>query len=147
MRNSRGLPIISLIAAAILALVVTASHEGEGGALTELELGGAAWVIGLTIYGLQGLISIAIEGQELRPGRMPAHLTDPLSLGIAILSLAVIAIAALLGYGISSDWGPSPLGVIAGIGCIAIAFIAVFYKEGFLGDEASFDERDDGVPW
>jgi hypothetical protein len=145
MRNSRGLPIISLAAAAVLALIVLATH-GDG-PLTELELGGAAWVVGLTIYGLQGLISIAIEGEELKPGRMPPHLTDPLSLGIAILSIAVIVIAALLGYGVSSDWSVRTLGFIAGIGCIAIASIAVFYKEGFIGDEARFDERDDGVPW
>ena len=145
MRNSRGLPIISLAAAAVLALIVLATH-GDG-PLTELELGGAAWVVGLTIYGLQGLISIAIEGEELKPGRMPPHLTDPLSLGIAILSIAVIATAALLGYGVSSDWSPRTLGIFAGIGCIAIAAIAVFYKEGFIGDEARFDERDDGVPW
>jgi hypothetical protein len=145
MRNSPGLPIISLAAAAVLALIVLATHDQ--GPLTELELGGAAWVVGLTIFGLQGLISIAIEGEELRPGRMPPHLTDPLSLGIAVLSLGVIVMAALLGYGISSDWEARPLGVVAGIGCIVIAAIAVFYKEGFIGDEARFDERDDGVPW
>lgn len=145
MRNSPGLPIFCLVVAAVLALILTGTHER--GTLNALELGGVAWVVGLSIFGLQGLISIAVEGEELRPGRTPPHLTDPLSLGIAILSLAVIAIAALLGYGVTSDWEAGTLGGLAGIGCIAIALIAVFYKEGFVGDDASFDQREDGVPW
>lgn len=145
MRNSPVLPILGLIVAAVLAIVVAVSYDT--GPLTELELGGVAWAVGLSVYGLQGLISIAIEGQEVHPGRVPPRLTNPLSLSIAVLSLALVVIAGFLGYGLRNDWSDERLGVFAGIGCIVIALIAVFYKEGFVGDEASFDLRDDGVPW
>jgi hypothetical protein len=145
MRNSPALPVVSLVAAVILAIIVAASRDG--GPLTELELGGIAWAIGLLIFGLQGLISVAVEGQKLEPGRVRPRLTSPLSLGIVVLSLALLGIAALLAYGVSKDWTASTLGGLAGAGCFVIALIAVFYKEGFVGDEAGFDEREDGVPW
>lgn len=145
MRNSPVLPTLCLIVSVALAILVALTHDP--GPLTELELGGIAWSIGLAVFGLQGLISVAIEGQELHPGRVPPRLTNPLSLAITLLSLALLVIAGLLAYGVTSDWNADALGAFAGIGCIVIALIAVFYKEAVVGDEASFDERDDGVPW
>ena len=38
-------------------------------------------------------------------------------------------------------------GVAAGAGCVFLATLLVCYKEAFLGDEARFDDREDGVPW
>jgi hypothetical protein len=145
MRNSPTLPVLSLIVAAVLALVVAATHDT--GPLKELELGGVAWVVGLAVFGLQGLISIAVEGEEVHPGLVRSRLTNPLSLSIAVLSIALVVIAGFLGYGLRNDWSHGRLGALAGIGCIAIALIAVVYKEGFVGEEGTFDLRDDGVPW
>jgi hypothetical protein len=145
MRNSPALPIASLIAAAILTVVLIIEYSGRP--LSELEIGGIAWALGLAVYGLQGLVSILVEGEELRPGRVLPRLTEQLTLSIGILSLALVVIAGFLGYGVTSDWSPRRLGVLAGIGCVLIALIAVAYKEGFVGDEACFDEREDGVPW
>jgi hypothetical protein len=145
MRNSPRLPAVALAAAAVLALVVWWTHDA--GPLNELELGGVAWVIGLLIFGLQGLLSVVVEGEELHPGRVQPRLTGVLSVGIVLFSAALIATATLLAYGLTDDWSPEWLGVLAGAGCLEVAFLLVFYKEGFLGDEASFDEREDGVPW
>lgn len=145
MRNSPGLPITCLIAAVILGIIVAASRDG--GPLTELQLGGIAWVIGLVIFGVQGLISVAVEGQELHEGRTLPRLTSPLTFGVVVLALALLAVASLLSYGVANDWGVGALGGLAGAGCILIALIAIFYKEGFIGDEACFDDREDGVPW
>ena len=145
MKNSPRLPSVAL--AVSLALAATVWLTDGDGPLTELELGGIAWAIGLAIFGLQGLLSVLVEGEELHPGRVPPRVTDPLSVGIVVLSLAILAAAAALAYGLTADWGPEAIGVIAGAGCLAVALILVFYKEGFVGDEASFDEREDGVPW
>ena len=145
MRNSPTLPWLAIVVAAVLAVAVWASH-GEG-PLTELELGGIAWSIGLAIFGLQGLISVLVEGQELRPGRVLPRLTDPLSVAIVLFSLALFAMAVLLGYGLIDDWDEAALGALAGGGCLVLSLLLVLYKEAFVGDEASFDERDDGVPW
>jgi ABC-type transport system involved in cytochrome c biogenesis permease subunit len=145
MRNGVALPVVALIAAAILTIVVLAS-KGSG-PLTELELGGVAGAMTLAIYAVQGLISVAIEGRELHPGRVQPRLTDPLSLAILVISLALLGVAAALAYGLTHDWTPSQLGGTAGAGCLLLALVVVVYKEAFVGDEASFDDREDGVPW
>jgi peptidoglycan/LPS O-acetylase OafA/YrhL len=145
MRNSPRLPGVALVVALILAGTVWVTHGN--GPLTELELGGVAWAIGLAIFGLQGLLSVLVEGEELEPGRVRPRLTDVLSVGIAVFSVALFAAAIVLAYGLTADWSTGALGVVAGAGCLAVAFLLVFYKEGFVGDEACFDEREDGVPW
>ena len=145
MRNSTRLPAVSLLVSLALAATVWLTH-GDG-PLTELELGGIAWAIALAIFGLQGLLSVLVEGEELHPGRVPPRLTGPLTVGIVVFSLTLLAIATALAYGLTADWGPEAIGALAGAGSLAVAFILVFYKEGFVGDEARFDEREDGVPW
>jgi hypothetical protein len=104
-------------------------------------------VLGLAVFGFQGLVSIMVEGKELHPGRVLPRLTEQLTLSIAILSLALLVLTGFLAYGLTSDWHSRTLGILAGVGCILIALIAISYKEGFVGDEAGFDLREDGVPW
>jgi peptidoglycan/LPS O-acetylase OafA/YrhL len=133
MRNSPRLPAVALVAAVALAGIVWLTHGN--GPLTELELGGIAWSIGL------------VEGQELHPGRVRPRLTGPLSVGIVVLALALVGTAVALAWGLTGNWGPEALGWVAGAGCLILAVMLVLYKEGFVGDEASFDEREDGVPW
>lgn len=145
MRNGPALPFVAIVAAIVLSIVVMATHGP--GPLSVLELGAVAWAITLAVYGVQGIVSVLIEGQELHPGRVRPRITGPLSLGIVVLSLALFGDAVLLAYGITSDWSPSRLGGIAGAGCLLLAIVVVAYKEAFVGDEASFDRRDDGVPW
>jgi hypothetical protein len=147
MRNTLALPIISLIFAVGLVIAVLISYGDETGPLSELELGGVAWAVGLAVYGVQGLISVLLEGRELRPGRTPPRLTGPLSVLIVLGSLALIGIAATLAVGLVDDWRTSVLGSLAGAGCLVMALLFIFYKEAFFGDEATFDNRDDGVPW
>jgi hypothetical protein len=147
--NSPRLPAVALLLAAGLALVVALSYDGGDGVfvLSELEIGFAAAAFTLAVFGAQGLISVLLEGRRLRPGRVPPRLTDELSRAIVVFSLALFAIAVTLASGLVSDWRPRVIGVAAGGGCLVLAFLLVFYKEAFLGDEAGFDDRDDGVPW
>ena len=147
MRNSPMLPMLSLIVALALGLYTIYSARQSDGPLTELQLGAIAAAISLAIFGIQGLISIVVEGQELHPGHAPARLTNGLSIGIAALSLVLIAVAALLAFSIAADWQIEAVGTLAGIGSITLALLLVFYKEAYIGDEATFDDRQDGVPW
>src|SRR4051812_6151204 len=147
MRNTPSLPIAAIILAIVLAIAVIVSTGGDSGSLTELELAGVAWAIGLSVFGAQGLISVWVEGRELRPGRIPARITGLLSSGIILLSLALFGIAVLLAIGLTSDWHLEALGLLAGAGCVVLAVLLVFYKEAYVGDEATLDNRDDGVPW
>ena len=148
MTNSPRLPIASLILAGILTIAAALTIDpGEPLPLSELQLGAVGGAVTLAVFGIQGLISVLLEGRELRPGIAAPHLTDPLSAAIVIVSLLLFGDALLLGYGIVNGWGTAALGIAAGAGCVFLATLLVCYKEAFLGDEARFDDREDGVPW
>ena len=151
MRNSSRLPILAVVVAvllAILAVVVYRSHAPRHPfSLNELEIGLVAWALALAIYGLQGLISVVSEGQELHLGRSAPRLTDPLSGAIVVLALLLFADAVVLAIGIGSGWRPEAIGIFAGAGCLDLAILLILYKEAFVGDEACLDEIDDGIPW
>jgi ABC-type transport system involved in cytochrome c biogenesis permease subunit len=148
MRNSASLPVAGL-ALAVALTVVTAltATRGERIPLTELELGGVAAALALAVFGVQGLISVALEGRELRPGRVAPRLTGPLSAAIVLCSLVLFGVALALAFGIAEEWEIEVIGPLAGAGCVVLALLLVFYKEAFVGDEAAFDDRQDGVPW
>jgi hypothetical protein len=137
----------SLALALLLGLHIAYEIGQSDGPLTELQLGEIAAAISLAIFGIQGLVSVAVEGQELHPGRSPARLTNGLSIGITALSIILIVVAGLLAFAIAADWEIEAVGTLAGIGSIVISLLLVFYKEAFIGDEATFDDRQDGVPW
>ena len=148
MTNSPRLPIASLILAMLLAIAATTTlNPAQPLPLSELQLGAVGGALTLAVFGIQGLISVMLEGRELRPGMTPPHLTNPLSAAIVIVSILLFGDALLLGYGIVTGWGTAALGVAAGAGCVFLATLLVCYKEAFLGDEARFDDREDGVPW
>jgi hypothetical protein len=146
MRNSPWLPTIALIVA-FLAGVYVGVVAGDDDPLNELQLGLAAGALALAIFGVQGLISVLVEGETLRLGRRLPRLTDALSIGIMALTLVLFCIALLLAYGIADDWRTLVIGSLAGAGCIVLALLLVFYKEAYLGDEAELEPRDDGIPW
>lgn len=153
MDNSPKLPYVSIVLAVAAAAVAALSYYRRGGDesavffLNELEIGLVALSVTLVIFAVQGLISVISEGRALVPGRVPPRLTNLLSLAIVIASLVLFADAILLGIGLVSDWDVWIIGWIAGGGCFLLAIILVFYKEAFVGDEARFDERNDGIPW
>jgi hypothetical protein len=146
--NSPRLPAVAFILASLLAIAAAAAIDPDRPLpLSELQLGAVAGALTLAVFGIQGLISVLLEGRELRPGMAPPHLTNPLSAAIVIVSILLFGDALLLGYGIVIGWGTAALGVAAGAGCVFLATLLVCYKEAFLGDEARFDDREDGVPW
>ncbi len=150
MRNTPTIPIVALVVAAIIAiatLIRYLSIDRDADVLTEGQIGLAAWAFALAIYGVQGLVSVLLEGRELHIGRVQPRLTNPLSLAIVAFAVILLTDAVLLGYGIIEDWEPMAIGTLAGVGCLVLALLLIFYKEAFVGDETRFDEREDGVPW
>jgi hypothetical protein len=146
--NSPRLPFVALILAGLLAIAAAVTTDpGAPLPLSELQLGAVGGALTLAVFGIQGLISVLLEGRQLRPGTAPPHLTNPLSAAIVIVSILLFGDALLLGYGIVIGWGTAALGIAAGAGCVFLATLLVCYKEAFLGDEARFDDREDGVPW
>ncbi|MDP9366200.1 MAG: hypothetical protein M3Q10_18595 [Chloroflexota bacterium] len=151
MDNSPRLPTVSILLAIGLGLITGASflsrEVGDVPFLSEAEIGMVAIGFTLAIFGVQGLISVLLEGRQLHPGIVRPRLTDPLSIAIIVSSVVLFGIAVALAYGIVLDWSPIALGLVAGAGCLILAMLLVFYKEAFVGDEACFDDREDGVPW
>lgn len=148
MKNSPWLPVAALVLAAVLSIVaIVTTGAGSPVPLSELQIGAIGGALALATFGIQGLISVGLEGEELRPGRVSPHLTDPLSAAIIVAALLLLVDALLLGYGIVNGWDTARLGVTAGIGCTLLAALLIFYKEAFLGNEAHFDDREDGTPW
>ncbi len=151
MENAKGLPIAAIVAAGFLVVAAVLSYLGRETEgifhLNELEIGLIAAAFGLLIFGVQGLISVLLEGTRLHPGRVRPRLTNPLSVAIVLFSIVLLALSFALGYGIYVDWDPEVIGTLAGVGCLDLALLLVFYKEAFVGDEACFDDREDGVPW
>jgi hypothetical protein len=147
MRNSAGLPIVAIVIGIAMLLLVANNHAVNPGHFNVVEIGAIAAAATLFVYGAMGLISVLVEGRELQPGTTPPHLTGSLSASIAVISLLLVVTGGALAYGIADDWGITPIGLLAGLGCFLMAALFVAYKEGFLGEEARFDRRDDGVPW
>jgi hypothetical protein len=147
MRNTAGVPILAIVTAIALLLLVANNHAVNPGHFNVIEIGAIAAAAALLVYGVMGLISVAVEGRELEPGTSPPHLTGSLSISIVVISLLLIATGGTLAYALASDWGRTAVGLLAALGCFLMAGLLVAYKEGFLGEEARFDRRDDGVPW
>ena len=150
MQNSPGIPLASLVVA--IALVVVAAVSGMAGvgrdpALTELQIGATAWALALGIFGVQGLVSIIVEGRQVVPGIIKPRLTNSLSAVIAAASILLFMLAGLTGLAIVSGQSTAVIGTAAGAGCLDLGLLLVFYKEAFIGHEAHLDVRQDGVPW
>jgi hypothetical protein len=150
MQNSPGIPLVALVVALALATITMLSviaGVGGGIALNELQLGATAWALALGIYGVQGIVSIVVEGRQVLPGTINPRLNNPLSAVIAALSVLLFVLAGLTGFAIVSGQSTALIGTAAGAGCLDLGLLLLFYKEAFIGHEAHLDLRHDGVPW
>jgi len=150
MQNSPGIPLAALVVALALAIITMLSviaGVGGGIALNELQLGATAWALALGIYGVQGIVSIVVEGRQVLPGTIKPRLNNPLSAVIAALSVLLFGLAGLTGFAIVSGQSTALIGSAAGAGCLDLGLLLLFYKEAFIGHEAHLDLRHDGVPW
>jgi hypothetical protein len=150
MQNSPGIPLVALVAAMALAVITGLSviaGVGGGVALNELQIGAAAWTLAVGLFGVQGFISIVVEGRRLAPGVINPRMNNQIGTTIATLSVALFSLAAITGLAIASGQSPAVIGTAAGSGCLTLGLLLLFYKEAFVGHEAHLDLRQDGVPW
>ena len=150
MQNSPGIPLAAIIAAIVLAGATIASIMlGVGGdpALNELQIGAVAWAVTLGIFGVQGIVSIVVEGRQLFVGTIGPHLTNPLSAAIAACSILLLILAGLTGLVIVSGQPMAIVGSVAAAGCLDLGLVLLLYKEAFVGHEAHLEPRQDGIPW
>ncbi len=150
MYNSPGIPLAALVVAVALAIVTIGSlMAGMGGdpALNELQIGATAWALALGVFGVQGIVSIVLEGQQLVPGTIAPRRNNPLSAAVAAFSVLLCILAGLTGLAIVSGQPTTVVGLAAGAGCLNLGLLLLFYKEAFIGHEAHLDPRQDGVPW
>lgn len=115
--------------------------------LSPIEIGLVAFALTLLIFAVQGFISVALEGRELQVGRIAPHLTNKISASLLIGSIVLLILSLVLGTGVALGWSVKVIGSLAGLGAIILALMLAPYKEGFVGSEAHFDDRNDGVPW
>jgi hypothetical protein len=150
MQNSPGVPLATLVVAIALATITILSviaGVGGGTALNELQIGATAWALALGLFGLQGIVSIIVEGRQVFPGIIMPRLNTLLSAAIAALSVLLFVLAGLTGFAIISGQSTALIGTAAGAGCLDLGLLLLFYKEAFIGHEAHLDLRQDGVPW
>src|SRR5712692_2779089 len=106
MQNSPGIPLAAFVVAIALAILTVVSlMAGVGGkpALNELQIGATAWALTLGIFGVQGIVSIVLEGRQLflgtiaprlnTPLRAPRYGVHPLDAAIAVLSVLLVILA------------------------------------------------------
>jgi hypothetical protein len=150
MQNSPGIPLAALVVAIALAIITTLSviaGVGGGVALNELQIGATAWALALGMFGLQGIVSIIVEGRQVFPGLIEPRLNNPLSAAIAGLSALLFVLAGLTGLAIVSGQPTPVIGTAAGAGCLDLGLLLLLYKEAFIGHEAHLEPRYDGIPW
>jgi len=97
-QNSPLIPLAAVVVAvglAILTFVSLMIGVGGGPALNELQIGATAWALALTIYGVQGMVSVVVEGRQVSLGWIQPRLSTPLSAAIAGLSVLLLICLSL----------------------------------------------------
>src|ERR1041384_2057046 len=138
MQNSPGIPLVALVVAAALAVITVLSViAGVGGvvAWNELQIGATAWALALGLFGVQGFISIVVEGRQVAPGVIEPRMNNQIGAAVATLSVALFSLAGLTGLAIASNQSPTVIGIAAGSGCFTLGLLLLFYKEAFVGHE------------
>lgn len=115
--------------------------------LEAYEIALIIWSALLGLLGLQGLISIYLEGEVEEVG-VYAPSTPPWKLIalIAVLSGGVVwtAVAFIQRVVNGTDDG---LGALATLMAFLLAALVGLYRRFFIADEVIAQQRDDGVPW
>ncbi len=116
--------------------------------LEAYEIGLITWVGLLLVTGVQGLISVYVEGQELRPlEHKPAREPWEAVLLVAAFTLLELLWAGGFIRGLFSVRAMSELAVYGALLSFTLAASLLVYRRAFVADESLVQERDDGIPW
>lgn len=106
------------------------------------------WGFVLALYGVQGLLSVWLEGQQLQPGeRGSAREPWWAVAAIAVLAGAEIALAVQFIQNLQRQSDPQQLALDGALLFVGLATMLVLYRKYFIADEVIIQDRDDGVPW
>lgn len=115
-------------------------------------IGLMAFGMALFIYGFVGLLSLWLEGSELRPGvHDPQPSTAPTVAGV-ILSILLVMVsgffARVLLYSNTTGYNPTALqgGLFAAM-MLIIALLLAIYKKFFLKEEVLAESENSDFPW
>jgi len=159
-RNDAVIPIWALVIAAVLGWA--AYEDGQrmtvlaGGhapiALSVGQTGLVTFGLVFAVYGLMGLISVWLEGVEMRPGRaVPEVGVGPMVAGI-VVALCLAAASGLFAQDIRQTLQTEHVralneGVIFGAMALLSTLLIVIYKEYMVGEEAIAEDIHSEVPW
>lgn len=106
------------------------------------------WGFVIALYGVQGLLSVWLEGQQLQPGEKHSP-REPLGAVVVIALLAGLALFFAVQFVRSLQQQPDPqrLALYGALLFFGLAAMFVLYRKYFIGDEVITQDRDDGVPW
>lgn len=116
------------------------------------QIGLVAFGLVLVVYGLIGLLSVWLEGKELRPGKhQPRPGVLVLALGLA-LAVGLVALSGLFvrsiisGFNSGSSDAAEQGALFAGMMLTGAAMIAL-YKRSFIGEETLSEIEHGEFPW
>lgn len=118
------------------------------GHLESYQIALIVWGFVLALYGVQGLLSVWLEGQQLRPAeKNPAR--EPLGAVVvmALVAGVVLFFAVQFIQGLRYQPDPQRLALDGAVLFFGLAAMLVLYRKYFLGEEVVTQDRDDGVPW
>lgn len=158
-RNDPGGPLAALLGAAVFfwgarVYGIWIVGRGPGGPvpLSVVQIGLMAFSMLCLVYGSIGLVSVWLEGRELRPGmRRPRAGRGILAAGLLGVALLVAAAGFFSGLIIgdlkTGRSHPERDGLMAGVIFLLGAFLLVFYRRFFMDEVAEADDERSEVPW
>lgn len=157
-RNDPVVPVFALLLS--LGLFFTAYLDFvhitqlEGHAPPEFSVG----MIGLVslgvvflLYAMIGLVSVWLEGYELRPAKRRAHPGRTMWI-LAVLVFVVVALSGLFAQMIlysqrTQKTQPTVEGILFGLIAIAVGVVLALYKRYYQDEDVRAESEDSEVPW
>lgn len=116
--------------------------------LEAYEIGLVAWVVLLSLFAIQGMISVWLEGRELKVGK-PTRASEPIAALLLAVLLALLEFIWIVQFvrGLYGGAPPAMIAIYAALLSFTLAILLLIYRRAFLSAETILQERDDHVPW
>lgn len=116
--------------------------------LEAYEIALVIWSFLFGLLGLQGLISIYLEGETEQPGTHPPRPAPAAVIALmAGLAAANVWVAWVFVAQLFQGGEPVSLARWAALMALTLAALVGLYRRYFIADEVLAQDRDDGVPW
>jgi hypothetical protein len=116
--------------------------------LKAYEIGLVAWTFLLGLFGVQGLITVFLEGEVVEPHEGEEREGSPWAvLLMAGLWAAEVVFSVLFARGLYGGARSEVLALYSGAIFLALAAMLIVYRRCFIKDEVVAQEREDDFPW